>query len=370
MRMCRSMCAVLCLLVLVLFAGDVWGALVSPEVRSDRRVTFRLKAAKASSVGVNVQFVRGLQAMTKGEGGVWSVTLGPAEPDIYEYSFVVDGLTVSDQANAWVKVWQGTTKNLVEVGGAERMFFEEQDVPHGTVNVHRYRSKSLGVTRGLYVYTPPGYETSGKTKYPVLYLLHGMGDTEDAWTVIGRSNVIADNLIAKSKARPMLIVMPYGHTPRTSADMRSIGRYGAFEKDLAEDVVSYIEKSYRVKTDRKDRAIAGLSMGGGQSLTVGLGNLDLFAWVGAYSSAVPRGESLDKLLAEPKSMNEQLGLLWVGCGRNDFLFEANTKFIERLKSENIKHIAHISEGGHEWRVWRRYLNEFLPLLFDADKSGK
>jgi len=167
---------VFCLLVLVCFAGDAFGALVSPEVHSDLRVTFRVKAAKASSVGVNVQFVRGVQAMSKGDGGVWSVTLGPAEPDIYEYSFVVDGLTVSDQANAWVKVWQGTTKNLVEVGGAEPMFFEEQDVPHGTVNIHRYRSKSLGVTRGLYVYTPPSYETSGKTKYPALYLLHGMGD--------------------------------------------------------------------------------------------------------------------------------------------------------------------------------------------------
>ena len=322
-----------------------------------------MRATKATNVGVNVQFVRGVQAMTKGEDGVWSVTLGPAEPDIYEYSFVVDGLTVSDQANAWVKVWQGTTKNLVEVGGDEPVFFEEQDVPHGTVNFHRYRSKSLGVTRGLYVHTPAGYETSGKTKYPVLYLLHGMGDTEDAWTVIGRANVIADNLIAKGKAEPMLIVMPYGHTPKAPADVRSIGRYAAFEKDLIEDVVSYIEKSYRVKTDRWNRAIAGLSMGGGQSLTVGLGNRDLFGWVGAYSSAIPRGEGLDGLLAEPKSMNEQLGLLWIGCGKNDFLFEANTKFIERLKTDDIKHVAHISEGGHEWRVWRRYLNEFVPLLF-------
>lgn len=367
MRMCKRKCAVLWSVVLVCLAGDVFGALVSPEVHSDRRVTFRVKADKASSVGVNVQFVRGVQAMTKSEGGVWSVTLGPAEPDIYEYSFVVDGLTVSDQANAWVKVWQGATKNLVEVGGDEPMFFEEQDVPHGTVNIHRYPSKSLGVTRGLYVYTPPGYETSGKTKYPALYLLHGMGDTEDAWTVIGRANVIADNLIAKGKARPMLIVMPYGHTPKIPADVRSIGRYGAFEKDLIEDVVSYVQKSYRVSTNRKDRAIAGLSMGGGQSLTVGLGNLDLFAWLGAYSSAVPRGESLDKLLAQPKSINKRLNLLWIGCGKSDFLFERNTNFIERLKTDDIKYVSHISEGGHEWRVWRRYLNKFLPLLFEGEK---
>jgi len=139
---------------------------------------------------------------------------------------------------------------------------------------------------------------------------------------------------------------------------------------LIEDVVPYIQESYRVRTGREDRAIAGLSMGGGQSLTVGLGNLDLFSWLGAYSSATPRGESLDKLLAQPKSINKRLKLLWIGCGKSDFLFERNKDFIERLKADDIKHVAHISEGGHEWRVWRRYLNEFLPLLFEAEKSGK
>jgi len=363
MRVCKSRYVVLWLLVLACLAGDVWGALVSPEVHSDRQVTFRVKAPKASSVSVEVQFAQGPQAMTKGEDGVWSVTLGPAEPDIYEYSFVVDGLQVSDPANSWLKFWGGAAKNLVEVPGEKPMFFEEQDVPHGTVHIHKYRSKSLGVTRGLYVYTPPGYETSKNTKYPVLYLLHGMGDTEDTWTVVGRANVIADNLIAQGKAQPMVIVMPYGHTPSAPPDMRSIGRYEAFEKDLIEDAIPYVQKSYRVSADRKDRAIAGLSMGGGQSLTVGLGNLDLFGWVGAYSSAIPRPENLDGLLAEPKLINKQLNLLWIGCGRSDFLFDANQKFIERLKAENIKHVAHISDGGHEWRVWRRYLNEFVPLLF-------
>ncbi|MBN2138068.1 MAG: hypothetical protein JW720_09690 [Sedimentisphaerales bacterium] len=363
MRMYGLKSAALCLLALLLFAGAAFGAFVSPEVHSDRRVTFRLKAPKATSVGVSVQFSRGQQAMTKDSDGVWSVTLGPAEPEIYEYEFVVDGLSVTDPANPWMKFWQGTAKNLVEVPGEGAKFFAEQDVPHGAVHVHRYRSKSLGVTRGFYVYTPPGYETSKDKKYPVLYLLHGMGDTENCWTVIGRANLILDNLIAGDKARAMIIVMPYGHTPRVPADVRSIGRYGAFEKDLLEDVIPYIEKSYSVSADRKDRAIAGLSMGGGQSLTVGLGNLDSFGWVGAFSSAVPRGESLDRLLAEPELINEKLRLLWIGCGKNDFLFEANTVFIERLKKDKIHHVAHISEGGHEWRIWRRYLNEFAPLLF-------
>ncbi|MFH1882090.1 MAG: alpha/beta hydrolase-fold protein [Planctomycetota bacterium] len=150
-------------------------------------------------------------------------------------------------------------------------------------------------------------------------------------------------------------------------DMRSIGNYEAFERDLIEDVIPYVQERYRVSRDQKDRAIAGLSMGGGQALTVGLGNPELFGWVGAFSSAVPRGQKLDNLLAKAKAGNEKLNLLWVGCGRKDFLYQANQKLIERLKSGNIKHLAHITEGGHEWRLWRRYLNELVPLLFRADK---
>ncbi len=341
--------------------------LVSPEVHSDGRVTFRLKAPNAKSVGVNVQFAQGLRPMTRSKSGVWSVTLGPAEPEIYEYSFVADGLQIVDPANSWLKVWLRNSKNLLEVPGKEPMFFQEQQVAHGTVHMHKYQSKSLGVTRGLYVYTPPGYETSQNVRYPVLYLLHGMGDTEDAWTVVGRANVIVDNLLAKNKARPLVIVMPYGHTPSAPPDMRSIGNYEAFERDLIEDVIPYVQERYRVSRDQKDRAIVGLSMGGGQSLTVGLGNLELFGWVGAFSSAVPRGQKLDNLLAKAKVGNEKLNLLWVGCGSKDFLYQANQKLIERLKADNIQHVAHITDGGHEWRLWRRYLNELVPLLFKADK---
>jgi len=341
--------------------------LVSPEVHSDGRVTFRLNAPNAKRVGVNVQFAQELRPMIRSKSGVWSATLGPAEPEIYEYSFVVDGLQIVDPSNSWLKVWVRTAKNLVEIPGKEPMFFQEQQVPHGTVHIHKYRSKSLGVTRGLYVYTPPGYETSQNVRYPVLYLLHGMGDSEDAWTVVGRANVIVDNLLAKNKARPLVIVMPYGHTPSAPPDMRSIGNYGAFERDLIEDVIPYVQEHYRVSRDQKDRAVAGLSMGGGQALTVGLGNLELFGWVGAFSSAVPKGRKLDNLLDKVKVSNEKLNLLWVGCGRKDFLFQANQKLIERLKADKIKHVAYITDGGHEWPLWRRYLNEFVPLLFKADE---
>ena len=354
-------------LVMPLEAASRWQSIVSPQVHKDRRVTFRLKAIGAKQVGVNVQFQRGLQPMTRNKDGVWSVTLGPAEPDIYEYSLVVDGLEIVDPSNSWLKVWRNTAKNLVEVPGQQPMFFQQQQVPHGTVHLHKYRSKSLGVTRGLYIYTPPGYETSQNIQYPVLYLLHGMGDTEDAWTVVGRANVIVDNLIAQGKTRPLVIVMPYGHTPTTPPDMRSIGNYGAFEKDLLENVIPYVQSRYRVSGNRKDRAIAGLSMGGGQSLTVGLGNLELFGWVGAFSSAVPRGQKLDSLLAKPEMTNEKLALLWIGCGNKDFLFQQNQNLIKRLNADKIKHVAHITDGAHEWRLWRRYLNEFVPLLFKAGK---
>ncbi len=370
----KSARVVILLLVLACSASQLEAAasrrqiLVSPEVHSDGRVTFRLNAPNAKRVGVNVQFVQGLRLMTRSKTGVWSVTLGPAEPEIYEYNFVVDGLQIVDPANSWLKVWVRNSKNLVEVSGKEPMFFQEQQVAHGTVHIHKYRSKSLGVTRGLYVYTPPDYETSRNVRYPVLYLLHGMGDTEDAWTVVGRANFIVDNLLAKDKARPLVIVMTYGHTPSVPPDMRSIGNYGAFEKDLIEDVIPYVQERYRVSRDQKDRAIAGLSMGGGQALTVGLGNLELFGWVGAFSSAVPRSQKLDNLLAKAKVGNEKLlNLLWVGCGSKDFLFQANQKLIERLKADNIQHVAHITDGGHEWRLWRRYLNELVPLLFRADK---
>jgi len=342
-------------------------SIISPEVHRDRRVTFRLRAPQAKQVAVNADFAQGNQPMKKDENGLWSTTLGPVRPDIYEYTLLVDGLQIVDPSNSWLKVWLSSSKNLVEIPGDEPMFYEEQQVPHGTIHIHKYQSKSLGVPRRLYLYTPPGYETNQDTKYPVLYLFHGFGDPVDAWVVIGRANLIMDNLIAKNKAKPFVIVMPYGHTPASPPVMRSRGRYDAYEKDMVEDIIPYVRNCYRVSSEQKDRAVAGLSMGGGQSLTIGLGNLDLFGWVGAFSSAIPEEPKLGKLLAEPESINKKLELLWIGCGRKDFLFEANQKFLERLKTEKIKHVGHITEGAHEWRIWRNYLNELAPLLFKEDQ---
>ena len=335
---------------------------VSPEVHPDLRVTFRLHAPEAHSVKVNVQFAKEAQPMSKDNKGLWSITLGPAEPDIHVYSFIVDGMEIADPVNPAIKFWQ-RSKSLLEVPGEEPMFFQEQCVGHGAVHIHKYESKSLGVTRGLYIYTPPDYGKDPDAKYPVLFLLHGSGDTENTWTVVGRANVIVDNLIAQKKAVPMVIVMPYGHTPIGNKDGLNKRNTDAFERDLIEDVIPYVERNYRVSRDRKNRAIVGLSMGGGQSVKVGLGNLDVFSWVGAFSSFFGREAEYEGLLSEPDSANARLKLLWVGCGTEDFLFDANEKFLEALKERKIKHVARITDGAHEWRVWRRYLNEFVPLLF-------
>jgi len=220
----------------------------------------------------------------------------------------VDGLQIVDPSNSWLKVWLSSSKNLVEIPGDEPMFYEEQQVPHGTLHIHKYQSKSLGVPRQFYLYTPPGYETNRNTKYPVLYLFHGFGDDESAWTVVGRANVIMDNLLAQKKARPLIIVMPYGHTPSAPPEMRSIGRYEAFEKDLVQDVFGFVERSYRTDTGRKNRAVAGLSMGGGQSLNIGLPNVDKFPYIGGFSSA-PNTKQVNQLFTNTNI--KQLLKLWM-----------------------------------------------------------
>ncbi len=335
------------------------GTPIWPEVHSNRTVTFRLEAPEAKRVLLDGGGLSQPGVMTKNSEGVWSLTTKPLDPGIYDYRFNVDGLKIADPVNPFVKVWRRRSWSMVQVPGS---FLDERNVPHGTVHVHRYPSQSLNVTRGLYVYTPPGYETAAQTRYPVLYLLHGSGDTEDAWTTVGRAHMILDNALATRRAAPMIVVMPYGHTPGVE---RSQGRK-AFEADLIGDVIPFVEKNYRVRAGACDRAIAGLSMGGGQALRIGLGHPELFPWIVAFSSAVPSDEELETLLAKPDAMNESLSLLWVGCGRKDFLFEANQRLLTGLRAKKIEHTARITAGKHEWRLWRRYLNEVLPLLFQAN----
>jgi enterochelin esterase family protein len=335
--------------------------IISPEVLPDHRVTFRLQAPKASAVAVVGEFAKGPQPMVKDDSGLWSLTLGPLEPDIYSYSFSVDGFSTLDPNNQDLKESLRPTQSLLEVPGDKPVPYEARPVPHGAVHVHWYHSKSVGALRRVYVYTPPEYDTAKRTRYPVLYLLHGSGDSENGWTWVGRANLIADNLLAERKSKPAIIVMPFGHVFTASG---APGPANAFEQDLLKDVIPMIERTYRVAADRDNRAIAGLSMGGNQALTIGLGHLELFGWVGAFSSAVRDApKTLTAVLADPAAANKKLRLLWIGCGRQDSLFAANEKFVQVLKQHNINHVLHYTEGAHTWRLWRYYLAELLPLLF-------
>jgi enterochelin esterase family protein len=254
--------------------------------------------------------------------------------------------------------------SVVELPRDAAPAWELRNVPHGDVHIHTYYSDALDQSRRVYVYTPPGYDQDTARRYPVLYLLHGAGDFEASWSEHGKANLIADNLIAAGQAQPMLIVMPFGHTSAGGGFGRG-GGTDAFANDLLQNVIPLVEGKYRVETDAAHRAIAGLSMGGGQTLSVGLKNPEKFAYVCAFSSAVfgDMNENFASLAADPAKSNEQLKLLWIGCGKDDFLIRANEDLVAWLKEHNIEHEWRLTDGGHTWPIWRGYLAEVLPKLF-------
>ena len=340
----------------------------SPEIHTDRTVTFRVRVPKASEVSVSGEWPGGSKTMTRDDQGDWSVTVGPLEPDVYGYSFSIDGFRALDPANPAVKPMRSPSTSVLEVPGNPPRVWEFQDVPHGTVRLHDYQSKALGRLRRLRVYTPPGYDR-GSRRYPVLYLFLGSGDNEATWTAFGHAHWILDNLIASGKTQQMIIVMTDGHAsapqftgmPTTNMISRNITD---FEHDLLGDVLTLVEGNYRSRKDAASRAIAGLSMGGGQSLAIGLNHPELFAWVGAFSSFVRDPQNvLAKALANPEATNRKLKLLWVACGRDDRLMENSRMFADVLKKRGVRYEFHETEGNHSWPVWRRYLAEFAPLLF-------
>ncbi len=334
----------------------------SPEVDADRRVTFRLRAAKAEEVMVAGQWGGEPVPMTRGDGDVWSVTAGPIEPGVWEYSFRVDGVQMIDPGNPAIKPMREPQTSILHIPGAPPLLHDFQDVPHGVVHSHSYVSKSLNRLRELTVYTPPEYNRQADARFPTLYLQHGSGDNQATWVVHGKAHWILDNLIAQGKARPMVIVMMDGHAgDRTMSGPQ--GNSGAFERDLLQDVMPFVEANYRVKTEAASRGIAGLSMGGGQSLTVGLNHLDQFAWVAGFSSSAPSREAIAGMLADPTGANHKLRLLWIACGRDDFLLKRNEEFTSLLTEEGIRHQWHLTDGDHSWPVWRIYLAELAPKLF-------
>jgi enterochelin esterase-like enzyme len=335
----------------------------SPQILADHRVTFQLRAPRATEVVVAGQWPNGRAAMAKDANEVWSVTVGPVPAGVWEYSFQVDGLQMIDPGNPAIKPMREPRTSILHIPGEPPLLHDFQDVPHGTVRQHTYLSKSLGRLRELVVYTPPGYDKQVDARFPTLYLQHGMGDNQATWVVHGKAHWILDNLIAQGKARPMVIVMMDGHASIARGMAGFENNTAAFERDLLEDVMPFVEANYRVKTGAADRAIAGLSMGGGQSLTIGLNHPDKFAWVAGFSSAVPSQEAIAGFLNDPAAANARLKLLWIGVGKNDFLLQRNQEFIGTLKEKGIRYEWHLTEGTHSWPVWRLYLADLAPKLF-------
>lgn len=315
--------------------------------------------------------------MEKDEHGVWSITTPPLEPDLYGYSFVADGVSLLDPLNPLMKPNLLNTQSMVHVPGPKSVPWEVNDVPHGVVHHHFYRSGVVGDERDFYVYTPPGYDPRAEKRYPVLYLLHGYSDDASAWTAVGRANVILDNLIAQGRVKPMLVVMPLGYgapeiVARTGPGFRDSGlrqrNFDRFRDALLNEVLPAVEKSYRVSADRSSRAIAGLSMGGAESLLVGLNALNRFAWVGAFSSGGLSQEFSAVFPALGTQVNSQLRLLWIACGTEDGLIEPNRKLRDWLQSKGVHHVGVETPGAHSWMVWRRNLAVFTPLLFRGAES--
>jgi enterochelin esterase family protein len=348
--------------------GNAPPPIISCDVKPDRTVTFRLRAPDATDVKVGGDFVQGAQPMTKGDDGVWTVTLGPLNPAIYSYTFRLNGVSVLDPLNPMIQLGERSSSSMFEIPADKPALYDLQAVPHGTVHINYYDSKSLSMSRRIDVYTPPGYE-HGKGTYPVLYLLHGSGDTEAGWTVIGRANLILDNLIASGKAKPMIVVMPYGRArpdayiaPFATANTQP----DAFANDLLSDVMPMVEKFYRISGKPDQRAIAGLSMGGGQALQIGLHNLDKFHAIGAFSAAL-RAQNVEEqykdILGDAAGTNKKLKVFYIACGKADSLFAPAQAFDEILTRHEIRHSFAPSEEGHVWRNWRNYLAEFAPQLF-------
>jgi enterochelin esterase family protein len=305
--------------------------------------------------------------MAKDERGIWTATIGPLPADMYNYTFSVDGLSIADPRNKTVKLGarSGPT-SVLEVSGDRSAFLAIRNVPHGTVHIHHYFSKPVNGMRRLHVYTPPGYDPSARTRYPVLYLLHGSGDTDAEWDYLGRSGIILDNLLADGKAKPMVVVMPDGHA---AAGGDNTGKFG---EDLLNEVIPLVEHGYRVSAAREQRALAGLSMGGAQTMAVGLPNLDKFSHLGVFSMGVGGragggGEAFEKthqsVLSKAEETNKKLKLFWIACGKEDFLMPGVVTLRQVLDKNNVKYIYRESEGGHNWYNWRIYLSEFYPMLF-------
>jgi enterochelin esterase family protein len=344
---------------------------LAPEVHSDNSVTFRFRDPNARQVSLDLEGAEAVP-MQKDEQGVWTVTTGPLTPDLYGYMFVADGVDLIDPANPLMKPNLLKTESEVHVPGPASLPWEVNPVPHGVVHHHFYKSGVVGDERDFYVYTPPGYDPRARRTYPVLYLLHGFSDDASGWTAVGRANVILDNLIAQDKARPMIVVMPLGYgAPEIVAhgfgafsevELRQ-RNFARFSQALLTEIIPQVESAYLVARDRDSRAIAGLSMGGAESLLTGLNALDKFAWIGAFSAGGLPGDFDTQFPGLDATANARLRVLWIACGTEDHLIDLNREFRAWLASKGVRHTDIETPGKHTWMVWRRNLADFTALLF-------
>jgi len=344
----------------------------SPDVQPDGKITFRFFDPGAREVKLQLEGSPQPLPMTRDDTGIWSLTLGSLDPDIYGYEFIADGVLLMDPSNASIKPNLLTPQNMVNVPGATPQLWEVAGVPHGVVHHHFFKSAAVGDQRDFYVYTPPGFDPKGKTTYPVFYLLHGYSDSADGWTAVGMANVIIDNLIAQGKVKPMIVVMPLGYgTPEMiklkwnawqHPEVRQ-QNFDGFRKSLLTEVMPMVESAYPVSRKREDRAIAGLSMGGSESLLTGLNNIDKFAYVGAFSAGGLYDDYASQFPTLDAKQASQLRVLWIACGTSDPLIDDNRKFKTWLKSKNVNYTDIETPGAHTWMVWRRNLSNFAPLLF-------
>ncbi len=363
--------------------------IVSPEILPDNKVTFRVYAKDAVKIIVSGEWQAGFnasEALVRNDTGLFSLTVGPLKPELYGYTFTVDGVRTIDQGNVQVRRDGSNYQSFFIVPGPESdLYFQKNDVAHGTVTKVWYKSVVLGFQRRVYVYTPAGYE-GGTQKYPVFYLLHGAGGDEDAWTNMGRAAQIMDNLIAQGKAKPMIVVMTNGNAnqagaqnevpPIASTGEQGMASYqrnaGKFEEHLVKDVVPFIEKNYRTLTGKDNRAIAGLSMGGAHTQTITNNNPGMFSYIGVYSMGImnmgPQTQDAAKLEQERITKltalkNSGYKLYWIGVGKDDFVYKGVITLRENLDKVGLKYIYRESTGGHTWANWRIYLSEFAPMLF-------
>ncbi|MEO6550485.1 MAG: alpha/beta hydrolase-fold protein [Ferruginibacter sp.] len=350
-------------------SGNTAPVFNSHEVSENNKVTFRFFAPNAKEVKVITQLATGNQSMIKGDSGIWAITLGPVKPDMYPYCFVADGIQVADPGNTAIFPNEGFQNSIIEITGNVPLVHTIQSVPHGTLSYRYYNSPELG-TRPVVIYTPPGYETGTKTKYPVLYLLHGTTDIEETWTKVGRANIILDNLIAQGKAKPMIIVMPYGRAypviSKSSGSLRTWANLQEFKKDFLNNLLPFVEKNYSVRTDKDSRAIAGFSGGGGETLYLGLNNQNLFGWVCGFAPGMLKEEfdrNNEVVFKNPLLTNQQLKLFWIGVGRDDGLYPVITDYLKLLDEKKIKHETLISDGGHTWMNCKLYLSTIAQKLF-------